>query len=188
MDTLTTKPAKNIAHNLQYIRQHKNLSQNQLAKLSGVTRASIAQLETGTSNPSLEILLKLSTTLKISIDELISSPKAEVELIRSVDIPLELKSKEGIIVRKLLPHVIPSTCFDEMKFEVNTVFSGSPHTHGTREYFVCLKGEIQIAVAGQSYHLNKGDVLSFPGDRPHSYKNSGSTNAHGISVVLFFPE
>jgi transcriptional regulator with XRE-family HTH domain len=83
------------------------------------TRASIAQIETGSSNPSLEILLKLSVTLKVSIDELISPPVAEVELIRSEDIPLDRKSKDGVQIRKLLPHPIPSTAIDEMNLEPN---------------------------------------------------------------------
>lgn len=188
MDTLLTKPSKNIAQNLQSLRRRKNLTQSQLAKLSGVTRASIAQLETGISNPSLEILLKLSATLKVSVDELISSPKAEVELILSSKIPLDKKTKEGIKIRKLLPHPIPATAIDEINIEPDKVFTGSPHIEGTQEYFVCLKGEILIAVAGERYCLKKGDVLSFPGDRAHSYKNIGLHSAQGISVVMFHPD
>ena len=63
--------------------------------------------------------------------------------------------------------------------------TGSPHIEGTREYFTCLKGEFMIGVLGDKYYLSKGDVFTFPGDKPHSYKNVGKVAAQGISVVLF---
>jgi quercetin dioxygenase-like cupin family protein len=63
--------------------------------------------------------------------------------------------------------------------------TGSPHVEGTREYFTCISGQVLIGVLGEIHHLEKGDVLTFPGDKPHSYKNAGRTKAIGVSVVLF---
>jgi len=65
------------------------------------------------------------------------------------------------------------------------MLTGSPHIEGTREYFTCIKGEFTINVLGTSFQIKKGDVLSFPGNKPHSYKNNGAVSAQGISVVLF---
>jgi transcriptional regulator with XRE-family HTH domain len=180
-----TSAAKNIANNLVNIRRRKGLSQTQLAQLSGITRASIALLESGSSNPTLEILVKLSSGLGISIDELISKATGECELIKAADVPLDRRSKSGIILRKLLPEKIPATDMDELTLEPGATLTGSPHIEGTKEYFTCLKGEMMIGVLGQAYNLKKGDVLAFPGNQPHSYKNVGNTTAAGISVVLF---
>jgi XRE family transcriptional regulator, regulator of sulfur utilization len=182
------KAAANIASNLASIRGAKGLSQAKLSEISGVTRASIALLETGSSNPTLEILMKLSSALQISIDELISSPRAECLLIKSADVPVDRRSRKGVLLRKLLPDQIPATELDELVLEPGAVLTGSPHIQGTREYFTCLRGEVMIGVLGETYHIEKGDVLSFPGDKPHSYKNVGRTTAHGISVVLFASE
>ena len=70
------KAAQNIAKNLVGIRQRKGISQHQLAKLSGLTRASVALLESRAANPTLEVMLKLTQGLRISMDELISNPRA----------------------------------------------------------------------------------------------------------------
>jgi XRE family transcriptional regulator, regulator of sulfur utilization len=198
MVTGLNKAAANIASNLTSIRSAKGLSQAKLAEVSGVTRASIALLETGSSNPTLEILMKLSSALQVSIDELISSPRAECRLIRSKDVPVDRRSRNGVLLRKLLPDQIPATELDELVLEPGGILTGSPHIQGTREYFTCLRGEvliftclrgeILIGVLGETYQLEKGDVLSFPGDKPHSYKNIGRGTAHGISVVLFASE
>jgi transcriptional regulator with XRE-family HTH domain len=179
------KPARNLAINLQSLRKRKGYSQQQLAKLTETTRATIALLESGTANPTLEVLLKLSRGLRISIEELLAQPRVECRLIRAAEVPLDRRSKHGVNLKKLLPDKIPATEIDELVLEPEAVLTGSPHIEGTREYFTCLRGEFLIGVLGETHHLYKGDVLSFPGDKPHSYKNVGRGSAHGISVVLF---
>lgn len=185
MAILRDKAGKNIANNLMALRERKGISQSGLAKVSGTTRASIALLESGSGNPTLEILLKVSQGLKISIDELISSPRVECKHIQSADVPVDRRSKGGVILRKLLPDKIPSTEMDELCLEPGSTMTGAPHVEGTREYFTCISGQISIGVVGEIYHLEKGDVLAFPGDKPHSYKNSGRSPAVGVSVVFF---
>ena len=185
MDILKDKAGQNIAKNISSLREKKNISQATLAKLSGTTRASIALLESGSANPTLDILLKISQGLKISIDELISSPRAECKHIKASEVPLDRRSRNGVVLRKLLPDKIPSTEMDELQLDPGAAMTGSPHVEGTREYFTCVSGQISVGVLGEVYHLEKGDVLSFPGDKPHSYKNSSRARASGISVVFF---
>jgi transcriptional regulator with XRE-family HTH domain len=185
MATQKDKAGQNIAKNLTALREKKGLSQANLAKLSQTTRASIALLESGSSNPTLDILLKISQGLKISIDELISSPRAECKLVKAANVPVDRRSRPGVLVRKLLVDKIPSTEMDELSLEPGAVMTGTPHVEGTREYFTCMQGQISVGVLGEVYVLEKGDVLNFPGDKPHSYKNSGRSNSVGVSVVFF---
>jgi len=56
-------------------------------------------------------------------------------------------------------------------FAPDARLGGTPHPPGTREYFTCLEGLVEIIVAGQPHDLNAGDVLAFPGNTPHSYHN-----------------
>ncbi len=185
MAILKDKAGQNIAKNLASLREKKGLSQASLAKISGTTRASIALLESGSANPTLDILLKISQGLRISIDEFISSPRAECKHIKASDVPIDRRSRNGVILRKLLPDKIPSTEMDEIHLEPGATMTGSPHVDGTKEYFTCTSGQITIGVLGEIYNLERGDVLAFPGDKPHSYRNSGRTIATGISVVFF---
>jgi transcriptional regulator with XRE-family HTH domain len=178
------KVAKNIAENVSNLRKKRGMTQSTLAKVAGGTRASVALIESGSANPTLDVLLKISQALKISIDELISPPHAECFHIKANDVPFDRRSRGGVIVRKLLPDKIPGTEMDEIQIEPSATMTGVPHVEGTREYFTCTSGEISIGVLGEIYKLNKGDVLTFPGDKPHSYKNTGRSNASGISVVL----
>lgn len=185
MDLSLTDTGRNIARNLANLRRTRGLSQAKAAELAGVTRASIALLESGSANPTLEILLKVCRGLRVSLDEFISPPRAESVLIRAADVPVDRRSKNGVLLRKLLPEKIPATEMDELRLEPGALLTGSPHVEGTREYFTCTGGEISVGVLGAVHVLRKGDVLSFPGDKPHSYKNNGRTAASGVSVVFF---
>lgn len=188
MDNLSDKAARNIALNLVRLRSRLSLSQQKLSQLTGINRGTIALLESGSANPTLEVLLKISNGLKISIEELIAAPRAECRLVRAAEVPLDRRSKNGVQLRKLLPEKLPATEIDELILEPGVGLTGAPHVEGTREYFTCVKGEFLVGVLGEAFRLKKGDVLSFPGDKPHSYKNIGTGQAQGMSVVFFSTE
>jgi len=59
-----------IISKLKSIRQLKNLSQQQLADLVGVSRESIAAYENGRVRPSLPVLLKLAKVLGVKPEDL----------------------------------------------------------------------------------------------------------------------
>lgn len=182
---MARKPEQNLAANLVHVRSQKGFSQAQLASVLEIPRATLALLESGSANPTLELLTKLARGLKLSIDELTSVPRTESKLVKAKDVPRDRRSKAGLELRKLLPDRIPATEMDELTLAPDMILTGTPHVEGTREYFACIRGRVMIAVLGETHVLEKGDVFAFPGDKPHSYKNVGTTIAQGISVVLF---
>jgi transcriptional regulator with XRE-family HTH domain len=187
MVTSINKIAKNLAENITQLRKKKNMTQSQLADLSGATRASIALIESGSSNPTLEVLLKLSQALQVSLDELMTPARAECLFIAADDVPTDRRTKKGLRIRKILPDKMGATEIDEILLDADCGFTGTPHVEGTKEYFTCIEGEMTITVMGESYVLKTGDVFTFPGDKSHSYKNAGRSKARGMSVVLFNP-
>lgn len=175
--------SRNLSQNVSSLRKKRSLTQARLAELSGATRASIALIESGTSNPTIEVLLKLSRALQVSVDELLSPPRANCLLIPKDKVPLG-RPRKGLQVRKILPENEGPAHIDEMILEPGSGFSGTPHVEGTREFFTCIEGQFTIAVMGEVYTVKAGDVLNFPGDKPHSYKNPGKSEARGFSVVM----
>ncbi|AVQ12315.1 helix-turn-helix transcriptional regulator [Leptospira santarosai] len=61
-----------LPKNLKLFRKKKNWSQTELAKNAGTTLTHINRLETGKSNPSIEIVQKIALALEVSIDDLVS--------------------------------------------------------------------------------------------------------------------
>ena len=59
-----------ISNTIKIQRAKKNLTQEQLAELVGVTRKTINTVENGIYTPSTYLALKLSKALGVSVDEL----------------------------------------------------------------------------------------------------------------------
>ena len=76
---------------------------------------------------------------------------------------------------------------ERMEFEVAAALRGVPHVSGTKEYLTSLKGSVSVTVANQTFVLEEGDVLAFPGDQAHLYRNVGNKRATCISVVTIAP-
>ncbi len=187
MDNNLDKTSRNLANNIVSLRKKSGLSQAQLAERSELPRSTISNFESGIGNPSLQNLVKLSSALQISIEELLSSPRSECLLIKSVNVPVQVRQNGQAHIYKLLPDKISGAEIDRIELSIGGRMGGVPHLDGTKEYFICEQGEIQLAVSGQKFQLKSGDVLSFRGDQPHSYLNIGKIKAIGFSVVFVTP-
>jgi transcriptional regulator with XRE-family HTH domain len=85
---------RRVADNLRERRRVSNLSLDELAKLSGVSRAALSQIETCKTNPSLSVLWKVAVGLKIPFAELIGESRESVSLLRRNEAQV-LKSVDG---------------------------------------------------------------------------------------------
>lgn len=56
---------------LRVWREHRGLTQAELAEKTGVTQGAVAQLESGKRRGSVELLRKMAATLQIDLDDLI---------------------------------------------------------------------------------------------------------------------
>jgi len=62
------EPEYRIIRQILALRRKKNLTQEQLAKLTGAKQSSIARIESGRHNPSLRILGKIAEALDTELD------------------------------------------------------------------------------------------------------------------------
>jgi transcriptional regulator with XRE-family HTH domain len=176
--------SKHLARNLAALRQVRSLTQEALARAAGVPRSTIANLESGDGNPSLVVLTKVADALATSIDELVASPRAKVRRWAAKDLASRNRGR-GVTTRALVPEPVPEELMELMEFAPEATLAGTPHLPGTREFFSCLQGRVTIFVAGERFDLDAGDVLGFPGNVPHSYRNVDATvHALGVSIVV----
>lgn len=171
-----------LAANIRQLREGRGFTQQQMSKLAGLPRATWANLESGTGNPTLSVLHRVASALQVSIEELISSPRAACQLYRKGELPVRRQGMGEI--RKLLPDSLAGMEIDRMTLPPGGRMPGVPHTPGTREYLTCEEGELTLMVAGERFELGPGDVVVFQGDQRHSYLNPGTRRAIGYSVVV----
>lgn len=177
---------KNLAENIRRLRTERGLSQQRIADLSEIPRATWTSLESGAANPTLSVLNRVALSLQVSIEELIGTPRTEVQFFRADQI--RVRRKGAGTLRPLLPEALPGLNISRIELKAGGRLVGIPHTRGTREYLTCERGSIELAASGQQWLLEEGDSLVFRGDQRHSYRNPDMNQPTvAISVVCFAP-
>ncbi|MGB9860066.1 MAG: helix-turn-helix transcriptional regulator [Moorellaceae bacterium] len=69
-----------LGNNLKQLREKRGLRQEDVAKMVGVERTTVANWERGAKQPSLETLVKLSQLFGVSLDELVGVAKTTAPL------------------------------------------------------------------------------------------------------------
>jgi len=174
-----------LGRNIRQLRQARGLTQQQMAKLSGLPRATWANLESGDGNPTLAVLHAVAMAFQVSLEEIVAEPRASAKHYLRGSLPTRVRG--GVTVSSLLPDKVPGMQIERLQLPVGARMVGVPHTAGTREYLTCESGELELVASGESFQMAEGDVVVFRGDQRHSYANRGRKLAVGYSVVMLRP-
>ena len=79
------------ARNIRELREARGLTQQQIAKLAGLPRATWQHLESGAANPTLSVLHKVALALQVCVEELISPPRAACRFYAAGTLPTKTR-------------------------------------------------------------------------------------------------
>ena len=93
---------------LKKARRAKGLSLDAVAKLSGVSRSMVSQIERGESSPTISTLWNLTKALQVDFAGLLEDDQeSRVEILRSNDVPTIENHGTGCSIRILSPPKVP---------------------------------------------------------------------------------
>ena len=167
-----------VARNIKRLREEKKLSMDELAKLSGVSKSMLAQIERGTANPSLGVLGKITSGLRVEFQELIQPPRVDCCLVTPEEL-LPTKELEGQYrVWTCLPYE-DTRLIEVYRIEVEPggIYVSGSHGEKTREYLVVTEGVLTVECHGQSCQIRKDQVFKFETDQDHIYRNESGEKA-----------
>lgn len=76
-----------FAKNLQTLRKHANLSQENVAEQLHISRQAISKWEMGQSTPDIDTCIKLCEVLKVTPDQLLLGSEKEDQYKKAVNVP-----------------------------------------------------------------------------------------------------
>ncbi|MHC1685205.1 MAG: helix-turn-helix domain-containing protein [Clostridiaceae bacterium] len=176
-----------IGSNLKEIRTRRDLSLDNVARLTGVSKAMLGQIERGQSSPTVSTLWKIATGLKVSFSSLIDEENEDLKIINQEEINPIIEDNERMRLYPIFP-------FDANKgFEIFTIelepecnHISTSHNEGVEEYIIVTEGEIEMKINDKSYKLKKGNSIKFMGNRPHEYKNTSTIKGIFQNVILYY--
>ena len=176
-----------VGQNIKRLRSRRNLSLEGLAKLSGVSRAMLGQIETGRSVPTINVVWKIACAFGVPFSTLISTPNADaIRVIPANEAKLLTSASGEFSTRALFPFDGERrTEFYELRLKGHGVEEAEPHALGTTENLVVVRGKLDMEIAGQHRELAAGDAILFLADQPHVYRNPGKDEMVAYLVMTY---
>ena len=119
--------SRRLAANLVSLRRGRRWSQQKLATRAGIPRSTLANMESGSGNPSLQNLAALAAALSVSIEELLAPPRSACQLIPRNQIPVVEQPERGIRIHQLLPEAIRGLDIVRLELATGASKPGLPH-------------------------------------------------------------
>lgn len=165
-------PLVNISNTLKKTRFERDLTLEETSNLTGVSKAMLGQIERGESTPTISTLWKISTGLKVSFSELLSSESEERNLINIDEVEPVYEAENKMVLYDVFPFN-PLTGFEYfyIKLLPGAHHVSTPHQSSTVEYVIVTEGTLEVVVDSKKYVLNAPSALSFKADNPHTYSN-----------------
>lgn len=174
----------NISVNLKRIRTSKGMSLDVVAEQTGVSKSMLAQIERGSANPSIGVLGKIVSGLRIEFNDLIEAPPMDSCLVTV---------EETVPTKEVVGQYRVWTCFPyednrtveiyRIDIEPGGIYVSGGHGEKTREYISVLDGEVTIESQGAINIVTKKDVFRFESDQMHKYINNTKSL---VSFMSFF--
>jgi XRE family transcriptional regulator, regulator of sulfur utilization len=178
--------AARVANNLREHRRRRDMSLDQLAQRTGVSRAGLSQIETRKTNPSIGVLWKIASGLGIPFAELIGEGQQAVSVLRRSEAQLLRSTDRKFESRPLMPASGNNQIeVYELRMAARARHGSEPHGAGTRELVVVLSGSLRMIVGTQTEELAAGDSMLFDANTPHVYENPGSSEARYHDVIIY---
>ncbi len=186
MKALPVEPSSTpvaIGSRIRAARQSQRLTIEHVADATGLTKGFLSRVERDLTSPSVASLVTMCQVLSISIGELFAVP--ETQLTRRGEGPRISLGGVGIVERLL-------TARSERRLQIlgTTI---EPFGRGESELYTVdcdldvlhiISGELTLIMTHESYELQAGDTLSFPGREPHSWENRSAMPVEALFILV----
>jgi transcriptional regulator with XRE-family HTH domain len=179
-----------LSANLHRLRTARRLSLATLATRADLAKATLANLEQGRGNPTIETLWSLAIALGVPFSDLLEDRRETSTVV--------VRAQQGARVRgatpggqldlRLLDRIERGGLVEifDMFLPAGTEHLGSPHGTGVVERVLVHEGSITVGPAAGPLTLGPADYARYSGDGPHIYR-TGEHDCHGVLMVAYPP-
>jgi transcriptional regulator with XRE-family HTH domain len=176
-----------IGEHLKKLRNLRQITLDEAAQQTGVSKPMLSQIERGVSSPTVNTLWKIATGLKVPLSYFLSEPEADYEVKRSADAQIIAEDSN-----RMRAHSIFS--FDPLRnfetffitFDPRCHHPSEGHMDGVEEYIFVYSGRLTLRIQEKTVILETGDAIRFRADVPHCYANVDAETCR-IHNMIFYP-
>jgi transcriptional regulator with XRE-family HTH domain len=176
-----------LAARLAALRQESGWSLDVLAKLSGISRATLSRIERAETSPTAALLGRLCTAYGRTMSRLLAEIEAEPpNLLRRADPPLWVDPGTGFRRRSVSP---PARGYMgellEGELPAGAMFAyDAPPIAGLEQHLLMLDGQLDLTIEGRTHRLSSGDSLRFRLFGPNGFACPGPGAARYVMTII----
>lgn len=176
-----------VGEAVRTLRKERGYSLEEMAALTGVSRATLSQIETNKTNPTVGVLWKISAGLGVPFSSLLGESQHDRIVVVRKNAQGLLQSDDGAFEsRPLAPaRSLGNVELYELTLAPRSKHDSAPHPAGTMEGIVVTAGVVRIGVAGEMRDAGVGDSVFFRADAPHFYENPGRVPARVFNLIAY---
>jgi len=176
-----------IGERLKEIRSTRQLTLDDVAELTGVSKPMLGQIERGQSSPTINVLWKISTGLKIPLSFFCRQQEAEYTVAGLGEENVITEENGGMRAYPLFPFdPVRNVEVFYIEFDAGVRHSSLPHVAGVEEYVFLVQGTLKMVIGEEEVPLQEKQSIRFRADISHEYHNI-SDRACAAYNVIFYP-
>lgn len=174
-----------IGERLRAIRSARQLTLDDVAALTGVSKPMLGQIERGQSSPTIHVLWKICTGLKMPLSFFCKQQEAEYTVAGLGEKDWIKEEGGGMRAYPLFP-------FDParnveifyIEFDGGVRHDSQPHVEGVEEYVFLVQGTLKMIIGGKEVLLREKQSIRFRADISHGYHNVSDKLCAAYNVIF----
>lgn len=175
-----------IGQRLKEIRSVRRLTLDDVARLTGVSKPMLGQIERGQSSPTIHVLWKISTGLRIPLSFFCRQTEAKYT-VAGLDEAEALTEEDGGMRAYALFPFDPVRNLEAfyIEFDAGVRHDSLPHVAGVEEYVFLVQGTLKVVIGEQEVFLKERQSIRFGADTPHGYHNISDEICAAYNVIFY---
>jgi len=167
-----------VAPRLRALRQRRGLTLAELSEETGISVSTLSRLESGLRRPTLDLLIRLATAYRASLDDLVGAPQIADPRVhpkpfyrggRAI-IPLTRNNPDVHAYKMVLPGHPPDEPVEQ-------------RAHEGYDWIYVLSGRVRLALGDDEIVLEQGEAAEFDTRVPHGHVSASNEPAEIINLL-----
>lgn len=183
-----TEPVNTIGGRLKKIRTNRHLTLDDTAKITGVSKPMLGQIERGQSIPTITTLWKIATGLKAPLSSFLEEQQRPEYTVVDISQEEAISEDDGRMrACPLFPYdPIRNVEIFHIEFLAGCRHMSEKHDDGVEEYILVQTGALQLVLNGQEIVIAENQSIRFRADILHSYNNPFDAVCK-VYNIIFYP-
>jgi len=180
---------KRVTRNIKALRLNRNMTLDQLSKLTDLTKGYLSRIENSTKAPPICTLSKLADAFGVDIlaffaDDATDFEQKDISIIRKHErLKVGRKGSSYGYIYEALAYRITDKNMEPFIITVSDEASPIGFQHKGEEFIYMLQGKLEFTYDGEKYLLEEGDSVYFNSGKIHTGKKIGDVDAKFLCII-----